>query len=341
MTPRELHTALKRKQFAAMYLVYGEEDLLVDECVQAIVEQAVDPSLRGFNVDIMYGSKVDAQDVVAHASSFPMMGERRVVVVKESEKLATTDAAREVLAAYIKRPLESTSLVFVAEKPDFHKKPFSDLNKSAEIVECKPLRGNEVPGWISDRIAKLGKQASPEACRLLQAYVGNSLRTLQSEIEKLLVFVGDKQRIEPEDVAGVVGETKGFTIFDLQNAIGNRDISLAIQIVERMLDHGENPQFVIVMLTRFFTILYKFSEFRQRRSSEREIVAEVGLKPYYVKQYLAFSENFSKEQIEQSFRALLDADLTLKSTGRDPHLVMDLLVYSLVKGSSQLELLPS
>jgi DNA polymerase III delta subunit len=95
------------------------------------------------------------------------------------------------------------------------------------------------------------------------------------------------------------------------------------------------------MLTRFFTILYKLTEFRQRRSSEREIVAEVGLNPNYVKQYLAFSENFSKEQIEQSFRALLDADLTLKSTGRDPHLVMDLLVYSLVKGSSQLELLPS
>lgn len=341
MTPRELHTALKKKQFAPIYLVYGEEDLLIDECVQAIVKQAVDPSMRGFNLDIMYGSKVDAQDVVAHASSFPMMAERRVVVVKESEKLATTDAAREVLAAYIKKPLESTSLVFVAEKPDFRKKPFSDLKKSAELIECKPLWDNEVPGWISERIAQLGKQASPEACRLLQAYVGNSLSNLQTEIEKLFVFVGDKKRIEPEDVAGVVGETKGYTIFELQNAIGNRDIGLAIQIVERMLEHGESPQFMIVMLTRFFTILYKLTEFRQRRSSEREIAAEVGLSPYFVKQYVEFSGNFSKEQIEQSFRALLDADLTLKSTSRDPHLVLDLLVYSLVKGSTQLELLPT
>lgn len=341
MTPRELHTALAKKQFAPVYLIYGEEDLLIEECVQEIVEKMVDPSMRSFNLDIMYGSKVDAQDVVAHASSFAMMADRRVVVVKESEKLATSDAAREVLAAYIKKPLESTSLVFVAEKADFRKKPFSDLKKSAALVECKPLWDNELLGWISDRIAKLGKQATPEACRLLQAYVGNSLRNLQTEIDKLFVFVGDKEQIEPEDVAGVVGETKGYTIFELQNAIGNRDISSAIQIVERMLEYGESPQFMIVMLTRFFTILYKLTELRGRRNSEREIATEVGLSPYVAKQYLEFSGNFSKEQIELNFRALLDADLTLKSTSRDPHLVMDLLVYALVKGSTQLELLPA
>jgi DNA polymerase-3 subunit delta len=297
--------------------------------------------MRGFNLDVMYGSKVDAQDVVAHASSFPMMAERRVVVVKEPEKLATTDAARDALAAYIKKPLESTSLVFVAEKPDFRKKLFSDLKKFAELIECKPLWDNEVPGWISERIAKLGKQASPEACRLLQAYAGNSLRGLQTEINKLFVFIGDKKQIEPEDVAGVVGETKGYTIFELQNAIGRRDCRTAIQIVERMLEHGESPQFMIVMLTRFFTQLYKLTELKQRRLSDREIASEIALSPFVVKQYLSHVANFSTEQIEQCFRSLLEADVTLKSTSRDPHLVMDLLVYALVKGSTQLELLPS
>jgi len=339
MTYHELHTALAKKQFAPVYLIYGEEDLLIDECVHAIVEKAIDHSSKGFNLDVMYGSKSDTQDVIAHASSFPMMSDRRVVVVKEFERLATTDAARELLAAYFKKPLETTVLVLVTNNADFRKKPFTDLKKQAELIECKPLYDNELPVWIAARIVKLGKQASPEACRLLQAYVGNSLRAIQSEIDKLFIYVGEKQQIEPEDVAGVVGESKGYTVFELQNAVGKRDIALSIQILERMLEFGENPQLMIIMLTRFFTQMYKLQELKQRRASEQQMATELGIRPYYVKQYLVFSANFTAEHIEQNFRALLDADTTLKSSSRDPHLVMDLLIYSLVKGSAQLELL--
>ncbi len=340
MTTQELHRALAKKQFSPVYLIYGEEDLLVDECVQAIVEKAVNSSIKGFNLDVMYGSNADAQDVVVHASSFPMMSDRRVVVVKEFEKLVATEAARELITAYIKKPLESTCLILASESPDFRKKPFTDLKKHAELVECKPLYDNQVLAWITSRVTKLGKKISPEACRLLQAYVGNSLRALQSEIEKLFIYVGDKKQIESEDVAGVVGESKDYTIFELQNTIGKRDIALAMQIVERMLEFGTDPIFMIKMLTRFFIQLYKLTELKQRRGSEQEMASELGIRPYFVKQYLAFVSNFSKEQIEQNFRALLDADLTLKSTSRDPHLVMDLLVYALVKGSTPLELIP-
>jgi DNA polymerase-3 subunit delta len=341
MTYQELHKSIAAKQFLPVYLIYGEEELLVDECVQAIVSNAVDPSMKGFNLDVMYGSKVDTQDVIAHASSFPMMSERRVVVVKEFERLTTTESARDLLAGYLKKPLASTSLVLVTDSADFRKRPFTDLKKYAELIECKPLYDNEIPSWISNRVSFAGKEISPEAGQLLQAYVGNSLRAIQSEIDKVLVFIGNKRQIEPEDIAEVVGESKGYTIFELQNAIGKRDIALSIQILERMLEYGESPQLMIVMLTRFFTQLYKLTELKQRRAQEREIVAELGIRPFFVKQYLVFVSNFSKEHIEQNFRALLEADTTMKTSSRDPHLVMDLLVYSLVKGSAQLDLIPA
>ena len=303
------------------------------------VYNKVDPSTKGFNLDVMYGSKVDTQDVVAHASSFPMMTERRVVVVKEFERLTTTETARDLLAVYLKKPLATTTLVLVTDSADFRKRPFTDLKKYAELVECKPLYDNEIPSWILNRVRLAEKEISPEASRLLQAYVGNSLRAIQSEIDKVLVFIGEKRQIEPEDIAEVVGESKGYTIFELQNAVGKRDIALAMQILERMLQYGESPQLMIIMLTRFFTQLYKLTELKQRRAAEREIVAELNIRPFFVKQYLSFVSNFSKEHIEQNFRALLEADTTLKTTSRDTHLVMDLLVYSLVKGSAQLELI--
>jgi DNA polymerase-3 subunit delta len=335
MTYSEFHQSIKSGKFSPIYLFHGEEDFLIDEGVQQIIAKVLDEGTKGFNLDVVYGSKAEAKDIVAHATSFPMMSARRVVVVKEFEKLATTDSAKEVISAYINKPLESTILVLVSPDPDFRKKPFTDLKKHAELVECKPLYDNQVPPWLAERIRQQGREANAEACRLIQAYVGNSLRSLQNEIDKLFVFIGDRKKVTVEDIAAVVGATKGYTIFELQNAIGRRDSKEAVKILERMLEAGQSPQMIIVMLTRFFTQLWKLSDARARRLSEQETAREIGVSPYFVKQFIEFRANFDVEQIERNFKSLLEADTVLKSTSRDPHLVLDLLIISLLHHTNE------
>jgi DNA polymerase-3 subunit delta len=220
--------------------------------------------------------------------------------------------------------------VLVSLEPDFRKKPFTDLKKRAELVECKPLYDNQVPVWIADRIRNQGREASAEACRLIQAYVGNSLRSLQNELDKLYVFMGERKKIALEDIAAVVGATKGFTVFELQNSIGRKDPKDAIKILERMLEVGQSPQMIISMLTRFFTQLWKLTDLRSRRLPESDIAREIGVSPYFVKQIIEFRSNFDIRQIEENFKLLLEADTVLKSTSRDPRLVLDLLVLSLI-----------
>jgi DNA polymerase III subunit delta len=335
MTYSEFRQSVKSGKFAPVYLFHGEEDFLIDEGVQQIIAKVLDEGTKGFNLDVVYGSKAEAKDVVAHASSFPMMSPKRVVVVKEFEKLATTDSAKEVVSAYINNPLDSTVLVLVSADPDFRKKPFTDLKKRAELVECKPLYDNQVPPWIAERIRQQGREANAEACRLIQAYVGNSLRSLQNEIDKLFVFIGDRKKVTIEDIGAVVGATKGYTIFELQNAIGRRDSKEAVKILERMLEAGQSPQMIIVMLSRFFTQLWKLSDARGRRLSEQETAREIGVSPYFVKQFIEFRSNFDIEQIERNFKSLLEADTVLKSTSRDPHLVLDLLILSLLHHTNE------
>jgi DNA polymerase-3 subunit delta len=330
MTYSEFLQSIKGNRFAPIYLFYGEEDFLIDEGVQLILDKTLDEGSRGFNLDVVYGSKLEAKDVVGHASSFPMMGKKRVVVVKEFEKLVGTDMEKEVVAAYINKPLDSTILVLISLAPDFRKRPFTDLKKRAELVECKPLYDSQVPAWIAERIRLQGREAGAEACRLIQAYVGNSLRSLQNELDKLYVFMGERKKIALEDIASVVGATKGFTIFELQNAIGRKDPKAAIMILERMLEAGQSPQMIIVMLTRFFTQLWKLTDLRSRRLPDSEIAREIGVSPYFVKQIIEFRSNFDVEQIEENFKSLLEADTVLKSTSRDARLVLDLLVLSLV-----------
>ena len=170
---------------------------------------------------------------------------------------------------------------------------------------------------------------------MIHAYVGNSLRSLQNEIDKVFVFVGDRKKIEAEDVTAIVGASKGYTIFELQNAIGRKDAKEAVKILERMLESGQSPQMIIVMMTRFFTQLWKLSDLRSKRMPDQEIAREIGVSPYFVKQYVEFRSRFDVDQIERNFKSLLEADTVLKSTSRDPRLVMDLLILSLVQSSAE------
>lgn len=332
MNSQDFQAVLAKKKFAPVLLFYGEEDFLIDECVRGVIESLLDEGMKAFNLDVLSGSKADMKEVLALASAFPMMSERRVVVVKEFEKLNADDAGKERFTAYLENPLESTCLVLVAQQTDFRKRPYTDLKKNAELVECKPLYDNQVPDWIARRISEAGKSADPEACRMLHAYVGNSLRALQNEIDKLFIYVGEKKSIAVGDVTEVVGASKGFTVFELQNAIGRKDLKEALRILQAMLQSGQSPQMIIVMLTRFLNQLWKLGEIRRSRVPESEVAKSVGIHPYFLRQLSQFQANFTEDQIEHGYRALLEADTVLKSTMRDPRVVMDLLVYSLVRG---------
>ncbi len=323
----------KAKNFGPLYLFIGKEDFLVDECIRHIVDTIVPSEMRGFDLDVMYGGKSDAKDVIAHASSYPMMGNRRVVVVREFERLVLGEVSKEIIAGYIQHLLESTCLVLVSGEPDFRKRPFTELKKAARIISCDQLYDNQIPSWIAARVRLKKKDASPEACRMLQAYVGNSLRSLDNEIDKLLIYIGDRREITGEDIGAVVGASKGYTVFDLQNCIGKKDVNAALSVLARMMQAGENAQLIIVMLTRFFTMMLRISELKEHRTPESQFAAELKISPYFLKQYLDYHAKLSPSDIENGFRALLSADAAMKSSIGDPRIVLDLLVYSLIKNT--------
>jgi len=171
-----------KSPLASVYLFYGQEDFLIEQSVQEIVDRALDEAARGFNYDVVDGSKTDVPALIALASAYPMMSERRVVVVQDFEKMALRDADKDALARYFENPLPSTCLILIAPDADMRKKPFTALKQYAESRECKPLRDPKIPEWIEHHIRSKGKGADPGAVVLLHEYVGNSLRALDSEI---------------------------------------------------------------------------------------------------------------------------------------------------------------
>lgn len=321
LTYEDVVAAVARKEFSPLYLLYGEEDFLIEETADAVMNAALTPDERGFNLDIMYGNEADAKDVISHASSFPMAAERRVVIVRDADKLSHC----ELLTHYIEQPSPTTSLILSCAKPDFRKKPFVTLKKKAVVVECNPLWENQIPTWISRRVKKEKREIHLDAASMLAAYVGNSLRELVNELEKLYIYAGEKKSITVDDIAAVVGISKEFSVFELQWAIGACDVGKATEILERMLAQGEQPVMMVAVLTRFFQTLWKLHDVKRRGIQGNQQYLQSGIFSF-ADRYAQAAARFSVHQIEEAFLALSDVDEKLKSTSTDSKLLMQTFI---------------
>jgi len=326
----EVERSLRQKKFSPIYLFYGEEDFLIEETLGILIGEVVEPSTQSFNLDILHGGDVDAKDVVSLASAFPMMAEHRVVVVKEFDKLAST----EPLIPFIENPLPSTLLVLILEKPDFRLRVYKSLGKYATVVEFKRLYENKIPAWIENRITKLGKEATSEACLLIQSHVGNSIREIRNEIEKLFIYIGDKRFIDVDDVNAVVGMSKRYNIFELQKAIGRKDIASAQEILERMLEAGEYPVSMIVMLTKYFQKLWIIWDFLDKKMTREELIKTLRLSPKqipHIENEIAIARKFPSPVLNQCFEVLLETDEKIKSSSQDSKLTFTLMLHGLME----------
>lgn len=325
LTLDDLRSSLAQRVFAPVYLFYGEEDFLAEQATDLIVGSSMSVEQQGFNLDVVYGSDADARDIVSHASSFPMMADRRVVVVRELDKLAN----KELLSSYLEEPLPTTCLVLHSAKPDFRKKPYATAKRVASVIKCEPIREYQIPGWITKRVKQQGCEIDPEAVKILAAYVGTSLREIQNELDKLYIFVGKRQAIVSDDIRAVVGVSKEYNIFELQNAVGGKNLARSTEILDRMMDLGESPILIIMMLTRYFTTLWKLHDLRRRGSTD--LASASGVNPYYLKDYVATLGHYSVAELERSFEILATADELLKSTSMGPSQVMQNMLIQLMK----------
>jgi len=324
-------TSPANKRPGSLYFVYGLEDFLVEQSVQAIVARALDEAAKGFNYDVVDGSKTDGPSVVALASAYPMMSERRVVVLREFEKLTSKESDKDSLLRYFENPLESTCLIVVAGDTDFRKKIFTLLRSKAETIECKPLYDEKVPAWIEAHIRSRGKQVDPKAVMLLHEYVGNSLRALDGEIAKVFLYVGERAEITEEDVLATVGASRGYSVYDLHRAVGTRKLGTAFKIVRAILQGGQPATTVATSLARFFTQLWKLTDPDIARLPDAQLAGELGTHIFYVKQYRQHRKAFTLEEIERALTILQQLDTTLKTTGRDQAICLEVAVHGILR----------
>ena len=337
LTYQQLDTAFRHRNFKPLYFLYGEETFLMDELQQVLIEHALAAHERDFNLDLVYGAEAEAGAVLGLCSAFPMMAERRVVVVRNFEQLKEN----RLFTAYAEKPNPAAVVLLLCKgKPNLSAHPYRALRQHAAWGAFKPLYAREMPGWVQRRAENLGYEIEPQAVQMLADYVGTTLRMAVSEIEKLITYAGERQRLTADDVVRASGQTREFNVFELQRALGEGRHDDAQRIGQRLLGQASNTRgealMIVSVLTGYFTKLWKLRACQAQRLPDREMAQRVGISPFFIKEYLFSLRRFSPRALEHAFAALLAADYELKGGARrDERLVMTLLLRRLAAGTER------
>ena len=228
--------------FEPVYYFHGEDDFLKDEATRRLVERAVDPATRDFNLELCRGAELTPEGLDALLGTPPMMADRRVIVIRDVGALKKD--ARAALDRYLSRPAPDAVIVLVALGPTT--KPDKGLLDKATAVSFDPLTPEQVPKWITQRATELGASITWPAALLLQEAVGNDLPQLHSELDKLSSYSRGRD-IDESAVADVVGIRRGETLSDLLDRVAQRDALGALDIVPHVLTQPKTTAVSIVM----------------------------------------------------------------------------------------------
>ncbi|MBN8589383.1 MAG: DNA polymerase III subunit delta [Rhodothermia bacterium] len=329
-------TAFTHKNFRPLYFVFGEEKFLSTELQNTLLEHALPRHERDFNLDVLYGSEVEGSQALSYCQGFPMMSERRVVVIRDFEKMSNNS----VFAAYAKAPNPSTVvLLLCGVKPNLTNNPYRAIKSLATVIELKPIKENQVGGWVQKQVTKMGKKIRPDAVQMLVDFNGNNLQTLANEVEKLQAYVGRQEEINRNDVLDVGGHAREFNVFELQKAVGQADFLAAIRIVEHMLRQKTNRAgealMMVSILSTYFQKLWKLIGCQNLKMNDKQMAERVGISPYFIKEYVMSLKKYPYGRIQEALAALLAADYELKGgSSRSPELILQLLLLKIIPHST-------
>lgn len=307
MSAEKLLNDLKNKKFKPVYWLEGEEEFFIDQVINYAENKILTESEAGFNLTVFYGRDAQWADIVNSCRKYPMFSDRQVVIIKEAQALKEI----EKLESYIEKPLPSTFL-FVAyknKKLDGRTRLAKMLKDKSVLFTSKKIYDNELPEWTNNLVKSKGLNIQSKALLLLIDHIGNDLNRLNNEIDKLALNLNGRDTITADDIETYVGISKDFNVFELQQAIGSKDLYKAVRIIQYF---SSNPKAAPIQLV--FPSLYGFFSrllitYAVPVKNEKTIAAAIGVHPFFVKDYMNAALNFNQHELEKILLLLYEYNL--------------------------------
>ncbi|MBR1849974.1 MAG: DNA polymerase III subunit delta [Bacteroidales bacterium] len=309
LTETQLLADIKAQHFAPVYLLTGEENYFIDIVSDFFEQFTVPAEYRDFDQTILYGYDSDMRQVLSAAGHFPMMAQYQLVLVKEAQGIARD---WDLLESYLKAPSEHTVLVFCYrhKKLDKRTKAYKAIAEKGVIYERNKLYDSQLPTWIAERVNEAGYSITQRAAMLIAEYLGNNLQNISNELDKIFISLQPGSVVNEDTIERNIGISKEYNVFELQSAIGKRDVVRCNRIINHFAANPkENP--IQLVLPSIYGYLVKIMIYLQLQDKS-EAAAALKVSPYFVKDYAEAAANYSLGKLAACIGYLHDADLRSK-----------------------------
>jgi DNA polymerase-3 subunit delta len=291
----------------------GEETYFIDKISDYISDNVLTDAEKGFNQTILYGKDLEPALIMGNARRFPMMANHQVIVVREAQNIKKI----EDLEPYVQNPLNSTILVINYKYKTLDKrKTFTKLlDQKGILFEAKKIYDNQLPAWISTYLKAQQYTISPQAAAMIAEYLGADLSKVANELDKLVISLPVGTQITPDHIEKNIGISKEFNVFELQNALGDRDLLRANRIINYF---GANPSTnpVTVVISSLFSYFSKLLNYHFLEDKSQNNVASVlQVHPFFVKNYVAAAKNYNIKKLVEIVSILREYDMKSKGWG--------------------------
>ena len=308
---------LKAGKYAPVYYLMGDESYYIDKISDYIAEHALQPEERDFNQTVLFGSDVTAAQIADAARRYPMMAERQVVIVKEAQNLKQTDQ----LEKYFKQPSPQTVLVLCHKNGtiDGRKREYvKSIREAGILFESKKLRDRDLPPFIESYLKQRQVSIDPKSTQLIADSIGADLSRLTSELEKVIISLPEAdRRVTPQVVEDQIGVSKDFNAFELRDAIVNRNVFKANQIIKYFDNNpkaGSIYSFLPMLFSYFQNLMIAF--YAPKKQSQEGVAEWLELRnPWAAKDYMTGMRNYSAMKALQIISKIREIDA--KSKGLD------------------------
>ena len=338
------------------YILHGEEEFGRSKELDSLRARLAegDEAMAQLNTTILDGKGLTLGELRHACDTVPFLFDRRLVIVhgllswlvpprgdgdaetQKSREPASRRALLNELAAYLPALPNTTRLVFVEKETLKPSHPILKLAQKehekgqAHVKEFKQPRERDLPNRIQQQARDMGGSISWDASRRLAMLVGNDLRLLDREIDKLLIYA-DGRQVTESDVGLLVSRAREDSVFELVDCVGRREVDRALRLLHHLLDDGEPALRILGMLARQVRILIQVSELRAERVTEAEIAKRLKLHPFVVEKGVAQAQNFAMRQLEEAHALIVDTDWKIKTGAMEDELAIDMLVVALTR----------
>lgn len=339
----ELNTAENRKP---VYYFCGEEDFFLSK-LQDAAENLMAPEHKDFNFDLIYARDKSPDQVLGIVRSFPMMAEQRIVIIRDFLSLNVSSynqtgsgGGLDDFLPYFEQPNPSTLLILFDEKKPSGRTKLGKALKNSQYVgfyEFEEVKDYLLPDWVIEWTKEHHRKSiAPEAAQILAQLVGNSLQLLSTEIDKVCTFVDTSEQITKADVKKIIGSYREYSVFELKDALFDKDLEQSLFITEQMLQHSKADTGEIIGTVGFFysvfANIWQISRLASQGNSKQQVQETLGINnSWYFNKLWEDASAFNLSDMPRIFEALLDADSAAKGFSKmDPSTIFLLMIKRII-----------